>query len=159
MSHVRNYKCEVCGNERQGGRWFLVLQDYKRNTLKILKWNTAIACRTDVCHVCSQHHAEVLVAHWMATGKLNSPSGQSPTVSYAYSQRQVIEPTDAQGWLRLGELVVSPNSLAGLEKEPSLLMSVLDAIDVALRPVLKDGECDEEEGEDWGSEKRPAFDA
>ena len=159
MSQMRSYRCEVCGNQREGGRWFLVSPDYERNTLKIVKWNTAIASQIEVCHVCSLHHAQLLAAHWMATGMLNFPCKRYPAVSYAFSQQQVLDPTDARGWLRLGELVVDPNSLAGLENEPSLLMSVLDAIDVALHPNPEEGELEEEEEEVLTLERRPAFDA
>jgi hypothetical protein len=159
MTHVRTYRCEVCGNERQSGQWFLVSRDYEQKTLTILKWNTTIASRVEVCHVCSLHHAQLLVAHWMATGTLNFPCKRHSTFSYAFSQQQGFDPTDARGWLRLGELVVDPNSLAGLEKEPSLLMSVLDAIDVALHANWEEGKIEEEEAEDLRLKRRPAFDA
>jgi len=106
MAQVRIYSCEVCDVERCGGQWLLVLPDYAHHTLKIARWNSVVARRPEVRHVCSLQHARELVSHWMTMGNLDFPSPEGPPVVYSSSQRQAFVPTDSRGWLRLGQLML-----------------------------------------------------
>src|SRR5207248_170321 len=70
MSPV-SYCCEVCAAPKHDTDWFLVTQDPLRDTLRVLKWDSRIADKPGVRHVCSPAHVEDLVSQWVLTGSLD----------------------------------------------------------------------------------------
>ena len=127
MNPAPIYYCEVCGAAQKGNGWFLVAEDQDRNTLQILKWNSRLAERPGMRHVCSAAHVEELVSHWMVDDSLD----------YGWSREDVasasLTPDAMDESYRLGELMLDRSSFAALGERPDMLSSILEAIDSVLQ--------------------------
>ena len=150
MNPAPIYYCEVCGAAQKGKGWFLVAQDDDRNTLQILKWNSRLAERPGMRHVCSATHVEELVSHWMVDDSLDYGWSREDAVSACLAGDAMDES------YRLGELMLDRASFAALGERPDMLSSILEAIDDVLQaPVSARSLLAEEEGE----EAAPVYDA
>jgi len=128
MNQISAYKCEVCGTRILNGHWFLVKEDRWRATLEILQWDAKTASESNVGHACSAAHVEQLVSYWVTYGGLNynntRPQPQLAPV--------LVEPGPLPNIV--GKLTVDRSKLhRGLETQPGMLATILDAIDVALQ--------------------------
>lgn len=121
------YYCEVCGGAQKGDGWFLVIEDRDRNTLQILQWNSRLAERPGMRHVCSAAHVEELVSHWMVDDSLDYGWPREDAACASLT-------TDAMDEsFRLGELMLDRPSFAALGERPDMLSSILEAIDDVLQ--------------------------
>jgi hypothetical protein len=67
-------RCRICQAERRdGGNWFLLMDNDWEDRLKIVVWCESLAARDETYAACSLSHVQKLVAHWMATGSLDYP--------------------------------------------------------------------------------------
>ena len=128
MNQISAYKCEICGTRKLNSHWFLVKEDRWRATLEILQWDAKTASESNVGHACSAAHVEQLVSHWVTYGGLNynntRPQPQLAPV--------LVEPGPLPNIV--GKLTVERSKLhRGLETQPGMLATILDAIDVALQ--------------------------
>ncbi len=128
MNHISAYKCEICGTRKLNSHWFLVKEDRWRATLEILQWDAKTASESNVGHACSAAHVEQLVSYWVTYGGLNynntRPQPQLAPV--------LVEPGPLPNIV--GKLTVDRSKLhRGLEIQPGMLATILDAIDVALQ--------------------------
>ena len=128
MNKISAYKCEVCGTRKLNSHWFLVKEDRWRATLEILQWDAKTASESNVGHACSAAHVEQLVSYWVTYGGLNynntRPQPQLAPV--------LVEPGPLPNIV--GKLTVDRSKLhRGLETQPGMLATILDAIDVALQ--------------------------
>ena len=128
MNQISAYKCEVCGTRILNSHWFLVKEDRWRATLEILQWDAKTASESNVGHACSAAHVEQLVSYWVTYGGLNynntRPQPQLAPV--------LVEPGPLPNIV--GKLTVDRSKLQrGLETQPGMLATILDAIDVALQ--------------------------
>jgi len=128
MNHISAYKCEICGTRKLNSHWFLVKEDRWRATLEILQWDAKTASESNVGHACSAAHVEQLVSYWVTYGGLNynntRPQPQLAPV--------LVEPGPLPNIV--GKLTVDRSKLhRGLETQPGMLATILDAIDVALQ--------------------------
>ena len=128
MNQISAYKCEVCGTRKLNSHWFLVKEDRWRATLEILQWDAKTASQSNVGHACSAAHVEQLVSYWVTYGGLNynntRPQPQLAPV--------LVEPGPLPNIV--GKLTVDRSKLhRGLETQPGMLATILDAIDVALQ--------------------------
>jgi len=128
MNQISAYKCEVCGTRKLNSHWFLVKEDRWRATLEILQWDAKTASESNVGHACSAAHVEQLVSYWVTYGGLNynntRPQPQLAPV--------LVEPGPLPNIV--GKLTVDRSKLhRGLETQPGMLATILDAIDVALQ--------------------------
>lgn len=149
MKPATKYHCEVCGATQKGDGWFLVTEDPDQNTLQILKWNSQLADRPGMRHLCSAAHVEELVSHWMVGDSLDyawrtgnaspGPAGEAVDASY-----------------RLGELTLDRASFAALGERPDMMNSILEAIDGALQAAAATRSLLEEQEEE---EPAPVYDA
>lgn len=143
MNPAPMYYCEVCGAAQKGDGWFLVAEDQDRNTLQILKWNSRLAERPGMRHVCSAAHVEELVSHWMVDDSLDygwprEHGSSAPLTADAMDESY-----------RLGELMLDRSSFAALGERPDMLSSILEAIDGVLQAPARARSllADEEEEE------------
>jgi hypothetical protein len=128
MNQISAYKCEICGTRKLNSHWFLVKEDRWRATLEILQWDAKTASQSNVGHACSAAHVEQLVSYWVTYGGLNynntRPQPQLAPV--------LVEPGPLPNIV--GRLTVDRTKLhRGLETQPGMLATILDAIDVALQ--------------------------
>jgi hypothetical protein len=128
MNQISAYKCEICGTRKLNSHWFLVKEDRWRATLEILQWDAKTASQSNVGHACSAAHVEQLVSYWVTYGGLNynntRPQPQLAPV--------LVEPGPLPNIV--GKLTVDRSKLhRGLETQPGMLATILDAIDVALQ--------------------------
>jgi hypothetical protein len=128
MNQISAYKCEICGTRKLNSHWFLVKGDRWRATLEILQWDAKTASESNVGHACSAAHVEQLVSYWVTYGGLNynntRPQPQLAPV--------LVEPGPLPNIV--GKLTVDRSKLhRGLETQPGMLATILDAIDVALQ--------------------------
>jgi|GraSoiStandDraft_30_1057271.scaffolds.fasta_scaffold262876_2 hypothetical protein len=128
MNQISAYKCEICGTRKLNSHWFLVKEDRWRATLEILQWDAKTASESNVGHACSAAHVEQLVSYWVTYGGLNynntRPQPQLAPV--------LVEPGPLPNIV--GKLTVDRSKLhRGLETQPGMLATILDAIDVALQ--------------------------
>ena len=128
MNQISAYKCEICGTRKLNSHWFLVKEDRWRATLEILQWDAQTASESNVGHACSAAHVEQLVSYWVTYGGLNynntRPQPQLAPV--------LVEPGPLPNIV--GKLTVDRSKLhRGLETQPGMLATILDAIDVALQ--------------------------
>jgi len=128
MNQISAYKCEICGTRKLNSHWFLVKEDRWRATLEILQWDAKTASQSNVGHACSAAHVEQLVSYWVTYGGLNynntRPQPQLAPV--------LVEPGPLPNIV--GKLTVERSKLhRGLETQPGMLATILDAIDVALQ--------------------------
>jgi hypothetical protein len=128
MNQISAYKCEICGTRKLNSHGFLVKEDRWRATLEILQWDAKTASESNVGHACSAAHVEQLVSYWVTYGGLNynntRPQPQLAPVP--------VEPGPLPNIV--GKLTVDRSKLhRGLETEPGMLATILDAIDVALQ--------------------------
>ncbi|HJS99002.1 MAG TPA: hypothetical protein VJ756_07920 [Terriglobales bacterium] len=127
MNPAPIYFCEVCGAAQRGDDWFLVAEGQDRDTLQILKWNSRLAERSGMRHVCSAAHVEELVSHWMVDDSLD----------YGWSRENAAAAAQAADAMdesyRLGELMLDRASFAALGERPDMLSSILEAIDDVLQ--------------------------
>ena len=143
MNQISAYKCEVCGTRKLNSHWFLVKEDRWRATLEILQWDAKTASESNVGHACSAAHVEQLVSYWVTYGGLNynntRPQPQLAPV--------LVEPGPLPNIV--GKLTVDRSKLhRGLETQPGMLATILDAIDVALQ-TTEYLEHDEEREQDF----------
>jgi hypothetical protein len=128
MNQISAYKCEICGTRKLNSHWFLVKEDRWSATLEILQWDAKTASESNVGHACSAAHVEQLVSYWVTYGGLNynntRPQPQLAPV--------LVEPGPLPNIV--GRLTVDRTKLhRGLETQPGMLATILDAIDVALQ--------------------------
>jgi hypothetical protein len=128
MNQISAYKCEICGTRKLNSHWFLVKEDRWSATLEILQWDAKTASESNVGHACSAAHVEQLVSYWVTYGGLNynntRPQPQLAPV--------LVEPGPLPNIV--GKLTVERSKLhRGLETQPGMLATILDAIDVALQ--------------------------
>ncbi len=128
MNQISAYKCEICGTRKLNSHWFLVKEDRWSATLEILQWDAKTASESNVGHACSAAHVEQLVSYWVTYGGLNynntRPQPQLAPV--------LVEPGPLPNIV--GKLTVDRSKLhRGLETQPGMLATILDAIDVALQ--------------------------
>ena len=143
MNQISAYKCEICGTRKLNSHWFLVKEDRWRATLEILQWDAKTASESNVGHACSAAHVEQLVSYWVTYGGLNynntRPQPQLAPV--------LVEPGPLPNIV--GKLTVDRSKLhRGLETQPGMLATILDAIDVALQ-TTEYLEHDEEREQDF----------
>ena len=103
-------------------------EDRWRATLEILQWDAKTASESNVGHACCAAHVEQLVSYWVTYGGLNyentRPQPQLAPV--------LVEPGPLPNIV--GKLTVDRSKLhRGLETQPGMLATILDAIDVALQ--------------------------
>ena len=127
MNPAPIYYCEVCGAAQRGDGWFLVAEDQDRDTLQILKWNSRLAQRSGMRHVCSAAHVEELVSHWMVDNSLDYGWSRQDAASASLAADAMDES------FRLGELMLDRSSFAALGERPDMLSSILEAIDGVLQ--------------------------
>ncbi len=150
MNPAPTYFCEVCGAAQRGNGWFLVSEDQGRDTLQILKWNSRLAERPGMRHVCSPAHVEELVSHWMVDDSLDYGWPREGAASAS------LAPDTGDESYRLGELMLDRSSFAALGERPDMLSSILEAIDGVLQaPASVRSLLAEEEEE----ESTPVYDA
>ena len=128
MNQISAYKCEICGTRKLNSHWFLVKEDRWRATLEILQWDAKTASQSNVGHACSAAHVEQLVSYWVTYGGLN----YNNTRPQAQLAPVLVEPGPLPNIV--GKLTVDRSKLhRGLETQPGMLATILDAIDVALQ--------------------------
>lgn len=143
MKRATVYHCEVCGAPHGGQGWFLVSED-RDDTLQILNWNSRLAARPGMRHLCSVEHVEELVSHWMIEDGWSGPCPH-PSDPAADSHPSA-PPIDLS--YRLGELMLDRSSFAALGERPEMMNSILDAIDGVLQASTDVNSLLNEEEED-----------
>ncbi len=135
--------CAICQARRQGeSPWFLVVEKYWEDKLRVLEWDDSLAGQEGVRCACSAFHVEQLIAHWMTTGTLGYPMAGSKRFRRAilpwpkpHWPPKPMEANSSRG-KSLGELSVHRESLNRiLQEQPESLLAVLDALMSALRSV------------------------
>jgi hypothetical protein len=132
MNHVP--RCRICQSERRdGGNWFLLMDNDWEDRLKIVVWCESLAARHETYAACSLSHVQKLVAHWMATGSLDYPFARViPRLPRTFSSLEGVG-GDVGNIQELGELAVDRDTLHRLFLEnPDSLVPVLDALMSAL---------------------------
>jgi hypothetical protein len=131
--------CTICGDRKPpAGVWFLVVENYWEDKLKILQWQAEVAGRDGMHGACCPAHVEELVIHWMTTGSLDFPFAKTATTSVRLGRRRLGLPrmveADTRGARQIGELAVHRESMSRLLNEsPDSLQLILDELTRALQ--------------------------
>jgi hypothetical protein len=139
MIDPRNYACAICGEANSDPtQWFLVTENHWEDKLKIMEWNSLLACQQGIHLACSPSHVQELVVHWMATGSVHHPFAQTnswnlPVHRWNHSS-QLSPMASTKGVRTIGELTVHRESMRRvLNDSPASLKSILDALCGALQ--------------------------
>jgi hypothetical protein len=138
MIDARSYACDICGETNSDPtQWFLVTENPWEDKLKILEWNSRLACQQGMHLVCSPSHVQELVVHWMATGSVSYPFAQTTagnaTRGFNYFS-QIRAGVSTNGVRTIGELTVHRESMRRvLSENPGSLKCILDALYGALQ--------------------------
>jgi len=134
MNDARSYGCAICGDTNANStQWFLVTENHWEDKLKILEWNSSLACQRGIHLACSPSHVQELVVHWMATGSVHYPFAQTESWETSTQRwndfpklRAVI---NTKGARTIGELTVHRESMHRvLSESPGSLKSILEAL-------------------------------
>lgn len=74
---TERFTCDQCGIEKgETNHWFILFAG--ANGFEMRPWPDRMegAYKTSWRHICGQNCASILLARWMATGKLDKPSGE-----------------------------------------------------------------------------------
>ncbi len=127
MSRSQDYRCEVCGmQERDHSRWLLVSDQPRAHQIDILNWDDKLAAQPGICHLCCTDHLQVLVGSWMMPD-LGIPSAPP-------------SPTDNRSPLLSNFRLDSAYLATGDQTERESLLTMLEAVEVALRGADSDDE-------------------
>jgi len=139
MRHSGIQVCTICGEARPDNRkWFLIAANGWEDTVKILRWNDALATQSGIHSACSAAHVKELVLHWMTTGSLDYPFA---SVALQLESRATWDkptppamPFDASSASPIGEVAVHRESIRRiLIENPASLKCMLEALLAALR--------------------------
>lgn len=139
MIDARSYACAICGEANADPtQWFLVTENHWEDKLKILEWNSLLACQHGIHLACSPSHVQELVVHWMATGSVNYPFAQTnswESTTQRWNDFPKLRPVvNTRGARTIGELTVHRESMHRvLSESPGSLKSILDALVGALQ--------------------------
>jgi hypothetical protein len=133
MTDARSYTCAICGEANlEPSQWFLVTENHWEDKLKIMEWDSLLACEQGIHVACSASHVQELVVHWMATGSVHYPFAQSeswktPQQWNRFTKLRSI--VNTKSVRTIGELTVHRESMGRvLSENPGSLKSILDAL-------------------------------
>jgi hypothetical protein len=138
MNDASRYACTICGEQNPDpNQWFLLTENQWEDKLKILEWNSLLACQQGIHLACSPTHVQELVVHWMATGSVNHPFARTASWEVSTHRWNALsgDAIDTDGVRTLGEITVHRESMHRvLSEHPGSLKSILDALHGALQP-------------------------
>lgn len=129
--------CEVCGAIKQAGNWFLLAEDRRGNTLRILYWSDGMAQRNDLRACCSADHVERFVHRWLSSSKGSLLPGAYPTLDLSAQQEQQLR-SALTGDLQMGRHEL----ISGFAFQAETTQSFLDAVETLLEGYGADLEQD-----------------
>ena len=149
--------CILCTKQGRGNSsWFLLVENYCQEKLRVLRWESHLAAQPNVHPACSADHVLELVVHWMTTGSLDYPFarfGPNQPREFRNEKRGSAEDGPADRSARaslLGELSIDRASVKRiLAENPECLHAVLAALLEALEPAAGVKETGRER---WGEE-------
>lgn len=128
---AKRFFCSVCGMEASDHTgWFLVVENYWLDRLKVLHWHPILAEQAQIQSVCGKFHLKILITHWLIHANLQflaaGPSDWAPASGTGPAELACGGPCMAK---IVGELAIHREALSRVwSGSPEALECILNAL-------------------------------